>query len=517
MATITIIPASIEKQKLRVAAYCRVSTNSADQLHSYAAQIRAYTEMITARPDWELVDIYADEGLTGTRMDKRDEFNRMISDCHKGKIDKIIVKAISRFARNAKDCLVILRELQAINVYVQFEDDNIDTGTLTSEMMVSVFSALAQQESISISQNLRMSYQRRMQKGEFLTANPPLGYKLKDGCQLEVDPESAETVRWIFQTYLDGKSSLEIANMLMEKGILTSDGSPKWYSSSVRYILSNEKYIGDTLCQKNYTTEVLPFSIHKNHGKLEQYYLEGSHEAIISRDVFEKVRKLRATRAQTYSETHTHSPFWKKLICAKCGRSFLRRVNENGYAYFVCQNRHRSISICDVGRVPEAALYDGFVRMYNCMRRNEDILFTPALEQLDSLSEALHRDSPELAQLNMQIADTAEQHYRITKLISTGRISQDICIKKQDTLEKTLRSLKNQRQMFLKNNDIDSAVKIIKTTYGVLSSGPTEITAFDDELFAVLIDQIVVRSSKEAVFRLFGGIEIVEPLLGVSR
>ena len=159
MATVKIIPASVQKNKvLRVAAYCRVSSDSADQLHSYATQLRAYTERIEQHPDWELVDIYADEGLTGTRMDKREEFNRMLSDCRKGRIDKILVKSISRFARNTKDCLVVLRELKLLDVSVQFEKDHIDTETLTSEMMVSVFSSLAQQESISISQNQQMSY-----------------------------------------------------------------------------------------------------------------------------------------------------------------------------------------------------------------------------------------------------------------------------------------------------------------------------------------------------------------------
>ena len=164
MSTITIIPSTKAQQlHLRVAAYCRVSSDSADQLHSYAAQINAYTQLIQQHSDWELVDIYADEGLTGTRMDKRAEFGRLLSDCRKGRVDKILVKSISRFARNTKDCLVVLRELKLLNVSVQFEEEHIDTQTLTSELMVSVFGSLAQQESTSISQNLRMSYQRRME------------------------------------------------------------------------------------------------------------------------------------------------------------------------------------------------------------------------------------------------------------------------------------------------------------------------------------------------------------------
>ena len=157
-----IAPQTFQPEHLRVAAYCRVSSDSRDQLHSYAAQIRSYTEEIARHDGWELVDVYADEGLTGTRMDKRDDFNRMLKDCRKGKIDRILVKSVSRFARNTKECLSTLRELSAMGVSVQFEKENIDTKTLTTELMVSVSGSLAQQESISISANQKMSYQRRM-------------------------------------------------------------------------------------------------------------------------------------------------------------------------------------------------------------------------------------------------------------------------------------------------------------------------------------------------------------------
>ena len=166
MSNVKIIaPTATPKDMLRVAAYCRVSSDSADQLHSYAAQIKAYTRLIDEHDGWELVDIYADEGLTGTRMDKREDFQRLMYDCRKGKIDKVVVKSISRFARNTRDCLVTLRELSSLGVTVKFEKENIDTGTLTSELMVSVFGTLAQEESVSISKNQRISYQRRMERG----------------------------------------------------------------------------------------------------------------------------------------------------------------------------------------------------------------------------------------------------------------------------------------------------------------------------------------------------------------
>lgn len=206
MATVKVIPARTRKQKmLRVAAYCRVSSDSADQQHSYAAQVLYYTKEIQRHVEWKLVDIYADDGITGTSMTQRKEFQRMLSDCRDGKIDRILVKSLSRFSRNTKDCLTVLRELSQLGVNVSFEKERIDTATLTIEMMVSVFGAIAQQESMSISQNQRMSYQRRMEKGEFITCKPPYGYRIVNRKELEIVPEEAEMIQWIFHAYLNGK------------------------------------------------------------------------------------------------------------------------------------------------------------------------------------------------------------------------------------------------------------------------------------------------------------------------
>ena len=233
-SNVIIIPPSESKpDTLRVAAYCRVSSDSSDQLHSYAAQIRKYTAEIGNHEGWELVDIYADEGLTGTRMDKREDFNRMLSDCRKGRIDKVLVKSVSRFARNTKDCLAVLRELMSLGVTVYFEKENINTETLTTELMVSVSGALAQQESISTSQNQRLSYKRRMESGEFITCKAPFGYRLIDGKNLEIVPAEAEQVRWIFNAYLGGRSLAWIAEQMTQKGFRTTDGRPYWQKTTV--------------------------------------------------------------------------------------------------------------------------------------------------------------------------------------------------------------------------------------------------------------------------------------------
>lgn len=282
MAEVQVIPPKAARpDTLRVAAYCRVSSDSADQLHSYAAQIRAYTQAINAHDGWDLVDIYADEGLTGMRMDKREDFKRLMADCRKGKIDKIVVKSISRFARNTRDCLATLRELSSLGVTVKFEKENIDTGTLTSELMVSVSASLAQEESISISKNQRMSYQRRMERGEFITCSAPFGYQIVDGKNLAIVEDQAEIVKWIFAAYLKGYSSEWIARELSKNGPAPLHGGQKWHQQTIRKILTNEKYIGDALCQKTYTTNTFPYRRKDNHGEADQYYVEHTHPAII--------------------------------------------------------------------------------------------------------------------------------------------------------------------------------------------------------------------------------------------
>lgn len=298
MAQVKIIaPQTREAEHLRVAAYCRVSSDSKDQLHSYAAQIRNYTEEIAQHDGWELVDVYADEGLTGTRMDQRDDFNRMMRDCRKGKVDRILVKSVSRFARNTRDCLSALRELSAMGVSVRFEKENIDTKTLTTELMVSVSGSLAQQESISISANQKMSYQRRMERGEFITCTAPYGYRIVNKKDLEIVPEEAATVRWIFDAYLKGRSSGWIAEQLTAKGIPSQSGAECWRETGIRYLLTNEKYIGDALSQKSYSCG-FPFVQKRNHGERLQYYTENSHPAIIDRDTFERVQALLQKKAQ---------------------------------------------------------------------------------------------------------------------------------------------------------------------------------------------------------------------------
>lgn len=242
-----------KKAKLRVAAYIRVSSSSEDQLNSFDAQRRHYDQLITSQEDQELVGIYADEGITGTSVEKRDGFLRLLADCRRGLIDRVMAKSISRFARNTKECLMAIRELKALNVSVYFEEQRIDTAIATGETMTTMFASIAQAESESISKNMRWSYQRRMEKGDFITCKPPFGYELVAG-NLEIKNEEAQIIKEIFNRFLNGDSTDTIARWVSTTGFPTRDGSLRWQHTTIAYILQNEKYAGNTLLKKFYTT-----------------------------------------------------------------------------------------------------------------------------------------------------------------------------------------------------------------------------------------------------------------------
>ena len=350
---ITIPAASQENtRKLRVAAYARVSSNSEDQKHSFAAQNAYFSKLITDNPDWELADIYADQGITGTSIDKRDDFLRMMEDCRKGRIDRILVKSSSRFARNAKESLEAVRELAALGVSVYFEEQNIDTAQVSGEVLIAMFAALAQRESEAISERVRWSYKVRMSKGRFSTCKAPYGYRLvKD--HLEIQEDEVSIIRYIFDRYLAGVSMENIAKEITAMGCPTRDDTPYWQLTSIQYILQNEKYVGDSLSQKKYTTRSFPRQQKINHGEQKQYLAVDSHPAIISRENFQKAQELLARRsAVIHPRPDIPHTFARKVMCGHCG-SLCRRKNCGGSVNWACRKHDKSTTACPNTPVPE--------------------------------------------------------------------------------------------------------------------------------------------------------------------
>lgn len=314
--------AQSKEDRLRVAAYCRVSTDSSDQLNSFFAQMKYYTDYIRSHDNMVLVDIYADEGITGTSIQKREEFKRLIRDCKNKRIDRLLVKSVTRFARNSLECIETVRQLKSCGVSVFFENDNIDTDKMDSEMILYIKSAFAQGEAMSASKRMTTSVRMKMESGTYVTPTAPFGYRLVEG-KLVVEPMEAEIVRNIFKMYLDGFGVVNISLYLRE-----NYPEYHWNKEGIRYILTNEKYIGDSLWQKYYTPTILPLATKRNKGEVAKYYCEGTHEPIIDKETFEKVRLFMMEKREKYyladSITAEKSFNWD-IKCRCCGWKFRAR------------------------------------------------------------------------------------------------------------------------------------------------------------------------------------------------
>jgi len=449
---ITIIPArkrigntveAEERPKLRVAAYCRVSTDSEEQASSYEAQIEHYTNYIKSNPEWELAGIFADEGITGTNTKKREEFNRMIEECMQGKIDMVITKSISRFARNTLDCLKYIRQLKDKNIPVFFEKENINTMDSKGEIMLTIMASLAQQESQSLSQNVKLGIQYRYQQGVVqVNHNRFLGYTKDENKQLVIVHEEAEIVKRIYREYLEGASLLQIARGLEADGILTAAKKPKWRPETLKKILQNEKYIGDALLQKTYTIDFLSKKRVVNNGIVPQYYVENSHEPIISREIFMQVQEEMIRRAnlragkngkkRIYSSKYALSSI---VYCGECGDIF-RRVHWNNRGHksivwrYVSRLEERG-SDCSSPTVNEEVLKNAVVKAINEVLCGKDTylsvlqenIATVLSEENDKTTDDIDRKLDELQKELLRLANSkadynsvADEIYRLREL-----------------------------------------------------------------------------------------------------
>ena len=517
--TITIEKAEPkENEVLRVAAYARVSTASEDQLNSFGAQMRYYSEMISTQENWKLVDVYADEGLSGTSMEKRDDFNRMIADCKRGKIDCILVKSISRFARNTKECLATMRMLKSIGVGVRFEKENIDTFRINGEMMTAVFASMAQAESESISGNMKWSYQQRMQSGTYIAGSTAYGYRLADG-NLVAHEEEARIVCWIFNQYLAGTSMEAIADTLEQMQIPLDVDRPKrkWDLCTIAYILSNEKYLGDSLYQKSYTTDAFPMVRKKNKGERDQYYVHNTHPAIISREVFEAVQVLRRKR-RSYIHTETFygaKPLRKMVFCSECGSVMKEKVSRGNRSY-VCYRHHKNSAECKMPPISTEGMEQAFLRLYYNLKHQGMPLLKKMHSELRTIRSHRMLWSEEIIELNKRIADLSSQNLMLAKLNRQGLVDPDIFIAQNNELTKQLREtkIKKERLLMIDSSDI---IPLTKSVIELLEDGPDFLAEFDEELFGELIEKIIVESNTCVRFRLINGLELPEQVERRSR
>lgn len=349
-----ITPQQVQPQKKkRVAAYARVSSGKDTMLHSLKAQIDYYHDYINRNQEWSFAGIYADEAKTGTK-DCREQFQLLLEDCRAGKIDMIVTKAISRFARNTVTLLEIVRELQRLGIDVYFEEQNIYTLSTDGELMLTLLASFAQEESLSASENQKWRIRKGFEQGKASTCNM-LGYRLVDG-EITIVPEEAETVRRIFELYYQGYGMQKIANIINEEGHRTIKGC-EWRCSKIRSILQNEKYAGDLLLQKCFVRDHISKVCVPNRGELPQYYVEEDHEAIVDRDVFGTVQNIMAQRRDEYPHPQGHeSAFSRKIRCAICGKNYRRKTTAYNVVWCCSTFNTKGKKYCASKVIPEATL-----------------------------------------------------------------------------------------------------------------------------------------------------------------
>ena len=502
MSTITMIPArqrvgsrtpGEEAPKIRVAAYCRVSTDTDEQATSYETQVGHYTEYIKKNPAWEFAGIYADDGISGTNTKKREDFNRMIDDCMNGKIDMVVTKSISRFARNTLDCLKYIRKLKDKNIAVYFEKESINTLDAKGEVMLTIMASLAQQESQSLSQNVRLGLQYRYQQGKVqVCTNRFLGYdKDKDG-NLVINPEEAEVVKRIYREYLEGSSYYQIGHGLEEDGIRTAAGSSYWLATTLRKILMNEKYMGDALLQKTVTTDFLTKKRVQNNGIAPQYYVEDSHPAIIPKEIFMRVQEEIVRRAHLETSTGMRRIYSGKyalssiVYCAHCGDFYQRThwdIRGTKKIVWRCVSRlHKKDNDinCPARTITEDLLHEVVVRAINQALAEKDT-FLPALKE--SVERALsNRNSARIAEID---AELEKQQKELLRNANAKKGFDSIA----DKIE-TLRDEKHRLRLEDANND--GAKSRIAELEMFLDGLSGQIEEYDEDYARRLIERITV-------------------------
>lgn len=506
------------KQKKRVAAYARVSTDSDEQLSSYEAQVEFYTRHIQSNPEWEFVNVYTDEGISGTNTKKREGFNRMVADALSGRIDLILTKSISRFARNTVDTLTTVRKLKEKNVEVYFEKENIYTLDAKGEVMITIMSSLAQEESRSISENVTWGKRRSMEEGRFSLAYKYfLGYKKGNDGILEIVEEEAEIVREIYQLFLEGKTIRAIADYLTKQGIPTPRGKEKWSVSTITSILTNEKYKGDALLQKTYTADFLTKKSKKNRGEVPQYYIKDSHPAIIDPATFDLVQQEIERRRPDRRQLHRSSPFTAKIICGDCGGYYGRKVwhsNSKHRKYiWRCNQKYEAETACSTPNLNEPAIKAAFVEAFNQMlgdkeqyiARFEKMLplladtteleaqMTEAQTKHNGLMDNLRRYMEENTR---QIQDQEEYNHRFSELDAE-------CKKAEEEIEAIQKELLSQSG---RKEQIRRCLDELRECGDILEE-------FDLDLWNSMVESVTVCTDKKLAFLFRDGTEIIVQML----
>ncbi|MBM6534532.1 recombinase family protein [Streptococcus dysgalactiae subsp. equisimilis] len=499
-ATPSIIRSSSDDfslKKRRVAGYARVSTDHEDQATSYESQMRYYSEYISGRDDWEFVKMYSDEGISGTNTKLRTGFKAMVEDALNGKIDLIITKSVSRFARNTVDSLTTVRQLKEVGVEIYFEKENIWTLDSKGELLITIMSSLAQEESRSISENVTWGLRKQFAEGKvhFPYTNV-LGFKAGEDGAIVVDQDEAKTVRYIFQQALIGKSPYHIAKDLTEQGIPSPSGKSRWNATTIKRMLRNEKYKGDALLQKTYTIDFLTKKKNINRGELPQYYVENNHEAIVDRETFDAVQQVLDAKGKKSST----SIFSSKLVCGDCGHYFGSKVWHSTSKYrrviYRCNEKYNGENRCATPHVTEKEIKQWFVLAVNQVIENKDEIIDNikvlcsigSLEGIDNQIKELETETEILSQMvsrlvmenasTLQDQDEYQSKYRQLSA-------------KYESLVEEIEELEVQKLAKSKRNkDLQDFITGLKQQEGLL-------TDFDELLWETMIESITITKDSD--------------------
>lgn len=419
------------QRKKRVAAYARVSMESERLMHSLSAQVSYYSELIQKNPEWVYAGVYADEGITGTLTSKRDEFKRMLEDCEEGKIDIILVKSISRFARNTVDLLATVRHLKSLGIEVRFEKENINSLSSDGELMLSILASFAQEESRSISENVKWGARKRFKQGIPNGRVRVFGYRW-DGDMLTIEPSEADVVRYIYTSYLEGNPPRRIAQHLNDEGITTLQGY-EWCDFSIRYILGNITYTGNMLLQKYFVGDLLTKKMKSNNGELPQYFVENTHEAIIDKTTFDRVQSEFGIRSES-----RNSVFAQKLKCGSCGEDYIRNTcGKPAYKLWVCKTKKKiGCSACKAVSIREEKLKEVSAEVLGLQEFDKDVFE----EQIESVI----MDGKDTIHFNFFDGNVVTRKWKSTLIKDTW--TQERREKMSERMKKSWKEKKNGRE-----------------------------------------------------------------------
>ena len=519
------LPQDQEKKKnLRVAAYCRVSTKKDEQLNSYENQKAYYTEKIMANPDWTMADIFADEGITGTSACKRKDFLRMIRQCRQGKIDMILAKSVSRFARNTVDTLNYTRELRGMGIPVIFEEQNINSIYPESEFLITIHGAFAQSESEGISSRVKWGKHQAMRTGKAnIQYKTLLGYEKNPDGEMVVNAEQAETVRRIYEMYLSGQTLRSIKDALESGGFKNSAGTMEWTTSNLRTILSDEKYCGDVLLQKTFIQDCISKKVIKNTGQLPMYLIQNHHEAIIPRDRFDAVQVELARRKTLTSSTKKSAPTGMSrysgkyalsglLFCGECGTAYRRVVwTQHGEkrAVWRCSSR------LDYGKkyckesptLDESPLQQAVLAAINASMSGCKVLADQLVDAMEQELAPIPGESMSLGDIDRAVTELGKQFDTLLAEAANG--DADEYAERFRTISTTMEELKRRKAAILGiRQEQEQISRRIHAAASAMTAATVGITEWDDGVVYQMLEKVTVLTGNRIKVTFRNGVEI---------